>query len=583
MNRFFGSFLFFFLLILALFIIFPLLLIQKITSERAVQNMKASVDKRVDNYAIDFINSLRKECIKAENCLTFTRDFLLKDKIYNKEIIGSYFFDRSAYFCSISLLDQDGNSLFTLISNPDQTYLLPYGYEEFRDPPKIKIPANIKTKNNKELIPIGLMPIPGGYAQRILLSLGMNRFLLADINIDNIISNSVVLSYLSAGAFLLVFTGNDLIFNSSKEIGSDEIINLKEGIKSGDYKIGTKNYRIKEFAIDSLPTFFENLEPIKFIIGIDYTNMLGGINAGLNRGLFLITFFGILIGLIFILTGMYIKNETDIILKRTDEIATGEFDKRISVRFPLEFCQIAHNINELSIKLKNLTGDKVKSAKLSAIGRFAAHLVHDLRSPVYGLSLIVYELKKRINKDDPKLRYFDEIVEGIKKLGEIIDKIAEHGKIYEPQKGDVDLNRLIKEIADSFSKEFPCKITTQFADIGIIQIDPNQWRRVFLNLLQNAYEAKREDCQIMIKTYRLAGHPSVVIEIADKSGGIPQEMIDNIFEPFVTTKKKGIGLGLSYVKEIVEVHNGEIAVENSPGIGVKFIITLPVDIANGNE
>lgn len=535
------------------------------------------IDFRLNKYAKGFSSSFIKECQRCEGSLLFARDYICNNRM-DKEAVASYFFGNEQYFYRISLLDNNGVNIFSFVVNPDQTYLNPKPFEEFRNLPPIDL-KNVRPSDDNVIIPVTLQPIPGGIAQRALVALKNMSFLLADINISNVFANAMKASNFSSGTFLLVLDYNNFVlFSSLGEITDEDVMRLKDYSLPGDYKFANSIYRSCVFTMDTLSSFCKDLKNIKFIIGIDYGHMLMAINKGLSRGLTLTTIFAILIFVAFTLAGLYIKHKTDIILKRTDEIATGEFDKKISIRFPLEFRWIAQNINELSIKLKNLTSDKVKSARLSAIGRFAAHMVHDLRNPVYGLSLIAYALKKKIKKDDPKLRYFDEIVAGIKKLGEIIDKIAEHGKIYEPQKEQVDLNRLIKETADSYSKEYPCKIITQFGDIGMIQIDPNQWRRVFLNLFQNSYEAKKEDCQIMIKTYHSNIHPrpSVVIEIADTSGGIASEIIDNIFEPFSSTKKKGLGLGLSYIREIVKVHNGEIKVENSPGIGVKFIFTLVV-------
>lgn len=440
----------------------------------------------------------------------------------------------------------------------------------------------MKREGNALFIPVELQAIPGGVAQRILVPLKDQNFLLVDINISNIFARAIESSNFSSGTFLLALNGDgELLFNSSEDIQNKDIMNLRNYSVTLDYKIKDHIYRTRAFIIDTLEYFGKNYKNLKLIIGIDYGNMLDGIKRGLRGGLKLTTMYAVLICIVFALFGLYTKNKTDVILKRTNEIATGEFDRKISIKFPKEFHEIAKNINELSSKLKTLTEEKVKSAKLSAIGRFAAHMVHDLRSPVYGLSLLAYELKKAIKKDDPKVCYFEEIVAGIKRLGEIIDKIAEHGRIYEPKIENVDLNGLIKETANEFSKEFLCRITTQFGDIGIVKIDPVQWRRVFLNLFQNSYEAKKEDCEITVKTYPARGKiqhpsPSLFIEISDSSGGIPPEIIDDIFEPFTTAKKKGLGLGLSYVKEIVEIHNGTITIENNPGIGVKFIITLPI-------
>lgn len=604
MYRQFGSFVSFLFLLLIFVIIVPVIIIQLVMTSTTVTNLKNDIDHRLTEYAEKFISSFHKECARCEGNLLFARNFIFSrlerrsdprflteftNRAY-KETVASYFFDSEQRFYRISLLDHNGANIFSFIANPDQTYLAPQNYEEFRDLPPINV-QYVKSQIDTLFFPTELLAIPGGYAQRTIVALKDQRFLLADINVSNIIANSMKISDFSPGSFLLVFDDcNNLLFNSSSEIKNDEAIRLKNYMQSGDYKIRNRIYRTQVFTLDSLPSFCKSLKNISFVIGLDYAHMLAGIRAGLGHGLSLTTILAVLICVVFVFTGLYLKNKTDMILRRTNEIAGGEFDKKLFIKFPSEFRYIANNINELSSKLKVLTREKVKSAKLSAIGRFAAHMVHDLRNPVYGLSLLAYELKKVIAQDDPRARYFDEIVSGIKRLGGIIDKIADHGRIYEPKIEEIDLNKSIKEIADEFAKEFPCKIITQLGDIGIVKIDPNQWRRVFLNLFQNSYEAKKEDCQILIVTkgaadlgLRTKTGKAIIIEISDQSGGIPEEILSHIFEPFTTTKKRGIGLGLSYIKEIVEVHKGEIKIENNYGIGVKFIITLPTNITNENE
>ncbi len=433
-------------------------------------------------------------------------------------------------------------------------------------------------------------PVPGGYAQAVIVSLKNGRFLFAEVMLSNLIERAVHSLQLSPGSFIFVIDSEGtLLFNSSKEITKDDVLKLRYVNTFTDYSLKDRVYRIKGFSLESPSSICENLRGINFLIGVDYSQMLAGINAGLRWGFFLTGGFGTLVGLILVLLGFYLKNKTGIILKRTEEIALGDFDKEIAIRFPNEFQNIAHNINELSRRLRILTQEKVKSAKLSAIGRFAAHMVHDLRNPLYGISLIVSELKKLIRPDDPKVRYYNELISGIERLGEIIDHIAEHGKIYEPRLEMVDLNRLIKETITEFTESYKCEIDFQSRDIGFLNLDPGQWRRVFLNLFKNSYDAKKEDCRIMIRIYtrEMALHKdlpqSVIIEVSDFSGGIDPSVMKNLFEPFTTTKRKGLGLGLSFVKEIVEVHNGRIDIENNPGIGVKFIITLPANISNENR
>lgn len=565
------SFLSFLLLVLFLAILFPTLLIQFSTTNLTIRNLQSSIETRLSIYASDFTEKFHNECARCEDYLAYFKDYVYKPGIKYDDI-GSYFFDSEHRFHQISLLDGGGVPLLTLITNPDQTYLSPKSYEEFRSFQQVNLKGVDRSKD-LTFIPLNLLPVPDGYIQRTLMHLNDKRFLLADINISSIISNAIKKSIVSYGALILVYGKDRTTFYKNEEVSNEEIFQLASLTKAKDYELKDKVYRVKQFAIDSLPVVCNKAGNLGVILGIEYSGMLQGIRTGVQRGLLLTTIFAGLIGFIFVFIGIYLKNSTDRIIKRTEEISSGDFDGKISISLPYEFSMLSQNINRLSLELKRLTSERIQSAKLAAIGKFAAHLVHDLRSPVYGISLLTNELKKIISPEQPFYRYFQEISSGIERLGQIIDKIADHSKIYEPRLEDVEINRLIKETAEEFLRTFPCKIDFLFGNVGLIKIDPGQWRRVFRNLFQNSFEARKEDCQITIKTSLLES--SVVIEISDQSGGINPEFVENIFEPFFTTKKKGHGLGLSYVKEVIEAHRGSIDLENQPGRGLKFIITIP--------
>jgi signal transduction histidine kinase len=111
-----------------------------------------------------------------------------------------------------------------------------------------------------------------------------------------------------------------------------------------------------------------------------------------------------------------------------------------------------------------------------------------------------------------------------------------------------------------------------------IVCDSQQLKQVFINILMNAYEAMHGLGKISIKTKRVSynNQPFVSISITDTGGGINPEVIDNVFNPFFTTKERGTGLGLAISNKIVRNHNGYIDVENTIGKGVTFIVYLPL-------
>jgi two-component system, sporulation sensor kinase E len=111
-----------------------------------------------------------------------------------------------------------------------------------------------------------------------------------------------------------------------------------------------------------------------------------------------------------------------------------------------------------------------------------------------------------------------------------------------------------------------------------IPCDSQQLKQVFINILMNACEAMHGLGKISVKTKRVSynNQPFVGISITDTGGGINPEIIDNVFNPFFTTKERGTGLGLAISNKIIRNHNGYIDIENTIGKGVTFIVYLPL-------
>ena len=107
-----------------------------------------------------------------------------------------------------------------------------------------------------------------------------------------------------------------------------------------------------------------------------------------------------------------------------------------------------------------------------------------------------------------------------------------------------------------------------------IPIDPELMEQVFLNLIANAAEASHPGAPVVVRTRDVDGQAEV--SVIDHGCGIPPDRIDTIFNPFVTTKQTGVGLGLAIVSKIVDGHGGKISVESEPGKGSTFRVCLPI-------
>ena len=565
MRTFRGSFTTFFIITLVAVLVLPAVMIQLVVYRATTQRLMESLDQRLSGYCRHFTEAYHQEHQKSAAVLLFSKELLARPSEVSKEKVASYFFGFGRRFFRVSLLDSLGKPLWTLVPNSDQTYLLPQPWEERQNWPGIIIPGAVLTSDTSPSS-LGLVVVPDGYAERVLLPLPEKRFLLADIRLADLFT-IVSQECPAPGKTLLLVYGDDgtLLYRPHEVLDKETAAPLKDLTRTSDFRIGQELYRVGAYRRDGF----------RIVIGIEYSDMLKGIQTGLGRGLLFTILLTVLSAILFLWAGSQLKRATDVVVKRTGEIASGNFEKKIAIPYPEEFNQLASNINDLSLRLKTLTSEQVQSAKLTAIGKFAAHLVHDLRSPVYGISLLTNELKKIIAPSDPLYRYFQEIALGIERLGLVVDRIADHSRIYEPAVVEMNLNALIRDTINEFSQSMACRFTTDLGELPHLKLDPQQWRRVFLNLFQNSYEAKKEDCEIAVAARRK--EEEVVIEVRDRSGGLDHKIAESLFEPFVSTKKKGVGLGLSYVKEIAEAHHGRISLENRPGEGVKFTIVIPYE------
>jgi len=145
-----------------------------------------------------------------------------------------------------------------------------------------------------------------------------------------------------------------------------------------------------------------------------------------------------------------------------------------------------------------------------------------------------------------------------------------------------NLNQIIEDCLFSLNEEIKDKkieVTKELTqDIPPIQCDIDQIKQAFLNLITNAIQAMKDGGQLTLRTYISyeVDQVQIVSEVEDTGGGIPIEILHNIFNPFFTTKDFGTGLGLAITHRIISNHHGTIEVKNIPGSGCSFVVKIPV-------
>ncbi len=143
------------------------------------------------------------------------------------------------------------------------------------------------------------------------------------------------------------------------------------------------------------------------------------------------------------------------------------------------------------------------------------------------------------------------------------------------QKSEIDLAKLIGRIVEETNLPENVRLEVHVG-VGLerVSLDAGLVRRVLDNLVSNAAEAMPEGGTLTVRARR--SDQGTLIEVEDTGTGIPEEAISHIFEPLYTTKTKGLGLGLAFVKRIVEAHGGTLTFVTKEGVGTKFLISLPI-------
>jgi len=222
----------------------------------------------------------------------------------------------------------------------------------------------------------------------------------------------------------------------------------------------------------------------------------------------------------------------------------------------------------------------LQTEKMSALGRMAAGIAHEINNPLAGILLYSSNMIKKVPKEGPLKEGLDIIVHETIRCREIIQELLDFSREREPKKTLVNINDVIGKALNILENEFKLNHINVETDLSEEMVnsflDENQMEQVFVNLLINAVEAMDEGGRIRIKTRRGPEGKCMKIEFEDNGCGLPKEALDQIFEPFFSTKPKGTGLGLAISYGIVQTHLGDIRAYSEPGKGTSFVIEIPL-------
>jgi signal transduction histidine kinase len=261
-------------------------------------------------------------------------------------------------------------------------------------------------------------------------------------------------------------------------------------------------------------------------------------------------------------------------------------------------------------ELKSTQSQLIQSEKMASLGELTAGIAHEIQNPLNFVNNfsevsteLLDEMAEEIEKGD-----LDEAKAILSDIKQNLEKINHHGKRADAiVKGMLQHSRTtnnavkeptdINKLADEYlrlayhglrakDKSFNATMNTEFDEtIGSIYIIPQDMGRVILNLITNAFYATNEkqkkgvenfEPTVTVATKKVGD--TVIMSVKDNGNGIPQQVLDKIFQPFFTTKPtgQGTGLGLSLAYDIVKAHGGALKVETEENVGTRFIIHLPI-------
>jgi PAS domain S-box-containing protein len=251
--------------------------------------------------------------------------------------------------------------------------------------------------------------------------------------------------------------------------------------------------------------------------------------------------------------------------------------------------------NRMQDELIRAREAKARVEKLAAVGQLAAGVAHDLRNPLSAVRNAFHWIEKRVAPSplagEPRMTQAIEIVEKeLRACSGIVDELLDFARERPLAKKPTSLGALLVDAASIVKKPEAVELGLELADeLPQLSLDPDQFRQVLVNLLQNAVEAVPEGRRGKVigrvavvgrsdgSASRSVDAGAVLLDVTDNGVGIPPQNLDQIFEPLFTTRARGTGLGLAIVAAIVKRHGASIEVASKLGEGTTFTVKIPIE------
>jgi signal transduction histidine kinase len=266
-----------------------------------------------------------------------------------------------------------------------------------------------------------------------------------------------------------------------------------------------------------------------------------------------------------------------LVIERREEKAGGSTASR-PANEPVGHAIILRDITES----RRSTEKTIESERFNALTLLAAGVAHEIGNPLNSLHIHLQLMERKVRRLDGKVR--KELEEAIAisraeitRLDSIVTQFLQAIRPSKPVLHPENVNSIVDEALRFFAPEIADRdivVESELRpDLPVIELDRDQMKQAFYNVIKNSFEAMKRRGILRIRTHMDATHVS--ISFTDTGGGMSAESLSRVFEPYFTTKSSGSGLGLLIVRRIVREHGGEMAIESNEGKGLTLTIRLP--------
>lgn len=296
----------------------------------------------------------------------------------------------------------------------------------------------------------------------------------------------------------------------------------------------------------------------------------------------------LLASLIGIRIGFGVTKPLYALIKGTREMARDNLEYRIPKGREDEIGLLIESFNKMAEDLKENRRKRLEAEQIAAWREIARRLAHEIKNPLTPIQLTVQQLGNKYSGDDPAYQKLvtdctEIVTEEVENLRALVQEFADFARMPALLLATQDLNKIVEGVIRLYPDARIHKNLSP--DLPTLELDIEQIRRVLINLIENGIDAAGPKAEITIQTH--IDNDEVCLCVRDNGPGVPLEERQRIFQPYISSKDSGMGLGLAVVRGIIEDHKGHISVTDSPSGGAQFDICLPLpehnEAANGRR